>query len=293
MSRLDLYSHSVIRSSSARLQCPTEMVDNIKLIASRYKAVFFLMSSREPGNRIPEANFLCLVSLSWLSKAFQQQCLATDLKSPFVFVAAPGYWVPTAGHDDPWLTVLDVYSSRKREYPCYAAEHVLKWHLAATLLWTIKWSSVSQGENVSVCIWGVGNVKTCHPSKLTSRQADWEGRGKAQKEYWNTLSIWQLYENEIFPTSLKTKSEINYFTLSRLKFGAYSYAQLFSYDNVNLNILQEHFEVYLQKHPEFFILDVHRELIAFSITGITTILFYKAIISSNIITAVAPRTDWA
>lgn len=107
------------------------------------------------------------------------------------------------------------------------------------------------------------------------------------------LSIWQLYENEIFPTSLKTKSEINYFTLSRLKFGAYSYAQLFSYNNVNLNILQEHFEVYLQKHPEFFILDVHGELIAFSITGITTILFYKAIISSNIITAVAPRTDWA
>lgn len=58
--------------------------------------------------------------------------------------------------------------------------------------------------------------------------------------YQNTLTIWQLHENKIFPTSLKTKSEINYLTLSRLELGAYSYAQLFSYNNINLNILQEH-----------------------------------------------------
>lgn len=56
-----------------------------------------------------------------------------------------------------------------------------------------------------------------------------------------TLTIWQLHENKIvFPASQKTESEFNYLTLSSLELGAYSCAQLFIDNNINLNILQEH-----------------------------------------------------
>lgn len=61
------------------------------------------------------------------------------------------------------------------------------------------------------------------------------------EECQNTLTIWQLHENKIiFSASLKTESEIIYLTPNTPELGAYSYAHLFIYSNINLNILQEY-----------------------------------------------------
>lgn len=102
--------------------------------------------------------------MSWLNKALQDLCLDTVLMTPFSFVAAPSYRVPVAGHGGPWLMVLDVQSSHE-ETPLVKQQNK-DWSgiLQLPVLGTIKESSISQSENVSASILGVGNVKRCHPS---------------------------------------------------------------------------------------------------------------------------------